>query len=53
MADETILIIDDNADMRLLLSLRLKVHRVPDRLCSRCVPGDVRGSEGAAGCDLA
>jgi hypothetical protein len=53
MADETILIIDDNADMRLLLSLRLKAHGVPDRLCSRCALGDVRGSEGAAGCDLA
>jgi len=26
MADETILIIDDNADMRLQLSLRLKAH---------------------------
>lgn len=26
MADETILIIDDNADTRLLLSLRLKAH---------------------------
>lgn len=26
MADETILIVDDSADMRLLLSLRLKAH---------------------------
>ena len=34
IADETILIIDDNGEMRLLLSLRLKMHRVPGRLCS-------------------
>jgi hypothetical protein len=36
MADETILIIDDNADMRLLLNLCLKAYEGLDRLCGGC-----------------
>lgn len=36
MAEETILIIDDNADMRRLLNLWLKAYGGPDRLCGGC-----------------